>query len=565
MQGHTPIYDVRTDTPTLIDGADIYYTNDAFPNTGLELLTIHYYDRYDFDIVGGTTEDAYGITPTTKTMTLATGSKTRVLNTNQWITTVTYYDKKARPIYSYIRNDYLNTTEKIKNKVNFVGEVLETTTEHIKDGQASIITIEKFTYDHTGRLLKHTHQMAGQPEETLAENVYDELGQLIQKKTGNTSAAPLQTVDYSYNIRGWLTKINDVSNIGNDLFSFDIRYNNPTTGTPLYNGNISQTRWRTANADNSLKHYNYSYDALNRITQAIDNSGNYNLNSVSYDKNGNILSLNRQGRINEAASNFGIMDNLIYSYDIGNKLLRVEDIENDSFGFKDDAVATPDNNDDYTYDINGNMLSDTNKDITGITYNHLNLPTEIVFNNDQSQKISYFYSADGIKQQKVVNDGGVLTTTDYVGTYSYENGSLKFINHPEGYIEPDGAGGYDYVYQYKDHLGNIRLSYSDNSAVLTDNSFESTTEGWLGTAAVLSQENGRLRVEVTNQWAGAQQYADVAVGDSIYYELLLDKATTAKLSVMLIEHDNNYIKLKTTIIDSQCRWLYKRNIYRYPG
>ena len=55
----------------------------------------------------------------------------------------------------------------------------------------------------------------------------------------------------------------------------------------------------------------------------------------------------------------------------------------------------------------------------------------------------------------------MITTTDYIGSYIYENGSLKFIDHPEGYLEPDGAGGYDYVYQYKDHLGNIRLSYSD--------------------------------------------------------------------------------------------------------
>ncbi|MDY8137212.1 RHS repeat-associated core domain-containing protein, partial [Aquimarina sp. 2201CG5-10] len=34
-------------------------------------------------------------------------------------------------------------------------------------------------------------------------------------------------------------------------------------------------------------------------------------------------------------------------------------------------------------------------------------------------------------------------------------------NHPEGYIEPDG-NNYKYIYQYKDHLGNIRLSYADN-------------------------------------------------------------------------------------------------------
>ena len=61
----------------------------------------------------------------------------------------------------------------------------------------------------------------------------------------------------------------------------------------------------------------------------------------------------------------------------------------------------------------------------------------------------------------MVTDNTNITTTDYAGNYSYENGSLKFINHPEGYIEPDSAGEYAYVYQYKDHLGNIRLSYSD--------------------------------------------------------------------------------------------------------
>ncbi|MEM9686822.1 MAG: hypothetical protein AAF934_07855, partial [Bacteroidota bacterium] len=75
--------------------------------------------------------------------------------------------------------------------------------------------------------------------------------------------------------------------------------------------------------------------------------------------------------------------------------------------------------------------------------------TEITFNDDPNQKISYFYSADGTKQQKVVTDNAQITTTAYGGAYIYENSSLKFISQAEGYIEPDGAGGYDYVYQYK--------------------------------------------------------------------------------------------------------------------
>ncbi|WP_238857927.1 RHS repeat-associated core domain-containing protein [Poritiphilus flavus] len=39
---------------------------------------------------------------------------------------------------------------------------------------------------------------------------------------------------------------------------------------------------------------------------------------------------------------------------------------------------------------------------------------------------------------------------------------MQFFNHSEGYLEPDGSGGYDYIYQYKDHLGNIRLAYGDD-------------------------------------------------------------------------------------------------------
>ena len=48
------------------------------------------------------------------------------------------------------------------------------------------------------------------------------------------------------------------------------------------------------------------------------------------------------------------------------------------------------------------------------------------------------------------------------GNHVYENNTLPFFNHPEGYIESNGSGGYYYVYQYKDHLGNTRLSYSDS-------------------------------------------------------------------------------------------------------
>ncbi len=38
---------------------------------------------------------------------------------------------------------------------------------------------------------------------------------------------------------------------------------------------------------------------------------------------------------------------------------------------------------------------------------------------------------------------------------------MQFIPQPEGYITPDGSGGFDYVYQFRDHLNSVRLSYMD--------------------------------------------------------------------------------------------------------
>ncbi|NAS14138.1 RHS repeat domain-containing protein, partial [Poritiphilus flavus] len=326
------------------------------------------------------------------------------------------------------------------------------------------VTTDTFTYDALGRLLKQ-EQTLGSHTELLAHNTYDGLGQLVKKQVGNTAASPLQVVDYSYNVRGWLKQINDPSSMGSDLFAFGINYNDTQYGgASLYNGNIAETAWKTAN-DNTLRWYRYSYDALNRITGAIDNSTNmnYRLYGVTYDKNGNILTLNRRGQYNADATVLSHMDKLEYYYDSGNKLTRVKDSGHAVYGFKDSTA----DNQDYWYDANGNMVRDLNKGIgtssaDGITYNHLNLPIQIKFDNSDQKKIKYIYDATGVKLRKVVEQPSVSSvTTDYAGNYIYEKGNLQFFNHPEGYVEPDGSGGYDYVYQYKDHLDNIRLSYTD--------------------------------------------------------------------------------------------------------
>lgn len=624
------------------------YTNTAFPTniSYSDVYTINYYDQYVY-WTGDTTNPAtntYGTTLTSNTKGLATTAKVKILGvTDNWVTTITGYDERARPVYVYSKNDYLQTTDIVESKLDFTGRVLETTSTHKKTGKDDIITVDVFTYDHAGRLLSQTQKVNDQFTERVVKNNYDNLGQLESKLVGNGAAKGytdvtsgisitddlitkttangwneglatsgsiqgdgyleytvtqtnkyailglsdtnssshfnsvdfgiyiwssnrikvyengvdqnvvenyehgdrlkverignqiyykkndvtffissqtssgsligdssfysnglqiknihivdnskgLQNVDYTYNVRGWLTNINNDTNNDNDLFNFNLRYN-ISSGTPLYNGNISQIIWNTANADSGSKAYTFTYDALNRITygqsnDVIGNTSKYSLHSVFYDKNGNIENLYRNGHLNanpdaNNASHWGLMDNLIYTYDSGNKLLKVTDYANDNFGFVDGNK----NGNDYSYDINGNMIADANKDISNISYNHLNLPTHVSFGSLlPTGSIEYIYDASGIKLQKKVMDiGGATTITQYAGAAVYEkvipaipppiapDFALQFMQQPEGYIKQSNSS-FDHVYQYKDHLGNVRLTYSDSN---DDGFISSTTE-----------------------------------------------------------------------------------------
>ncbi len=446
-----------------IGGVTMQYNDGGYPKvTTAETLTINYYDDYGFDLAGITVPTTvFGHAVTNNTRSLGTGSKVRVLGTDDWITAVTWYDQKGRPIYVTSKNEYLNTTDVIESELDFAGRIQQTKTTHTKDSNAAIVTIDKFTYDHTGRITKQTQKINDQDEELIASNNYDVLGQLVSKKVGGivtlSSVEGLQTVDYSYNIRGWLRGINDVDNIGNDLFSFKISYNTPTHGaTPLYNSNVAEIEWKTVN-DNIQRWYAYEFDSQNRITSGISSDGKYDLAQLSYDKAGNITNLVRHGWQN--STTFTNMDILAYEYNDAHKLLKVTDSGNKIYGFKDGSNT----NNDYDYDANGNLILDHNKGITDINYNYFDLPTQIiVVNTEHNGNLQYTYDANGIKLRKVVTDNGNVITTEYNGNFVYENGSLKSITHSEGYAEPESDGTYTYIYNYKDNVGNIRLSYADS-------------------------------------------------------------------------------------------------------
>lgn len=66
----------------------------------------------------------------------------------------------------------------------------------------------------------------------------------------------------------------------------------------------------------------------------------------------------------------------------------------------------------------------------------------------------------GVKLRKEVSLEGNPVTEYMVGGFQYFNQKIKHFPHAEGYVDVI-EDTYNYVFHYTDHLGNIRLSYSD--------------------------------------------------------------------------------------------------------
>ncbi len=102
----------------------------------------------------------------------------------------------------------------------------------------------------------------------------------------------------------------------------------------------------------------------------------------------------------------------------------------------------------YTYDKNGNLIKDLNKNISNIGYNCLNLPDEVTIANGNS--IRYEYAADGTKLRTVHKTGAATLTTDYCSNAVYENGVLKMLLNEAGYVSFSDRKYHCYL---KDHQG----------------------------------------------------------------------------------------------------------------
>jgi RHS repeat-associated protein len=584
--------------------ANYYYPFNTEPGSNWELLTETHYDNYNnlpsglspslvssgytaaFDAPSSDYPEV--VEKSSSVIGMVTWTRVKVLGTaSQYLSSVTIYDKKGRAIQVQTVNQS-GQVDVITNQYSFSGQLLRSHYKHKNGSSAATEVATANSYDNLGRVTKVEKRLkndnvnggATSAWKTVLENEYDALGQLKKKKLGTkaNTTNELAKMEYEYNVRGWLLSVNKSYVTGSNsdqYFAMELGYDKSGslgTFTPQYNGNIGGTIWRSAGNEEKRK-YDFSYDAANRLAgadfnqytgSAFDKSAglDFSVSNLTYDANGNILSQNQKGW---KISGSTFIDQLTYNYISGtNKLLNVIDGSNEpgtklgdfrysasyttALGGTKTSPAT-----DYTYDANGNLKKDLNKDIgtsstDGISYNYLNLPSTITVTGKGT--IEYIYDASGNKLQKKstennasVNYSGtnyttnIISTTTYIGGFVYESKSysnstlntalgfsdeLKFLSHEEGRIRYEKAvttcpstplpNRFIYDYFVKDHLGNVRMVLTEQkenvcyiAASVEDGSYQTEDD-------IYDIQNGR-RIPVGDV-SGAASYSQF--GGKVY-------------------------------------------------
>lgn len=423
-------------------GSNIHgYTNRCYPTitSPNSVLSVTYYDDYDWmpanSACAFSADDRLDGTYTTAVMGQLTGSKSKVLGVdeNRWLTTAVYYDDRYRIIES-VAELYPGGVEVVSNKHDFTGNVIRTKVKQTIDSQRYEYN-KWFDYDTSGRLLAVRQKITGDTRNdtvTVASYTYDELGHTSTKRIHNNA----QTSSYAYRLGGVQTGMTSSS------FSYALGFDRPVAGqTARYDGKMSDMVWGNGTA--MTQGYRFTYDSKGQMTAALHaeldtnlwrGTASFNEDGITYDKNGNILTMHRSD------SDGNALHDLIYHYS-GNRLRSITQNGKES--------------DVYTYDADGNMTYDGLRGV-GIEYNVLNLPERIFAGNDE---IRYIYSSNGTKLATVAN--GSFTYYRSVMVYGRSSAAsgeeILYMLQPEGLATRNGSSEWTYKYFMKDHLNNTRV------------------------------------------------------------------------------------------------------------
>jgi RHS repeat-associated protein len=458
---------------TVSNSVAIGYTSVSEPQaTGtLTYYTLNFYDDYivpnlaPYAVPAAFTDAA----ASNRMRGLPTTSFIYILgSSSKYLCSSTFYDDFGRTEQQFNQH-YLNAAvsasnyDQTVNTYNFDNSLFNVTRNHytVASGATPALVLSNgYDYDQAGRLKRINKTIGGQTV-VLSKSDYNEIGQLAAKHLHSTNGTTfLQDINYSYNERGWLSKINNpASATATQAFGMQLYYgDDPTTSRKQYNGNIGTMKWRLRQATGNptvplAETFGYVYDVTSRLTSSAYSAtamvSMFN-ETIAYDKNGNIKTLTRNGNVSGAAA---AIDQLIYTYanaGLSNQLTSVADGAPNPGGL---ASGTT----NYTFDKNGNLLTDDQKALT-IVYNFLNLPVSVTKTADPNP-INFTYSADGTKLRKVSS----LGSRDYISGIEYNNGTMDFVTTEEG--RAIKSTNFIFEYYLKDHLGDTRVTVKDDGSI----------------------------------------------------------------------------------------------------
>ena len=608
-----------------------YFKSSAASNRQILTATSYLFEPHSFDLFFSA-DSYYGMSYQGLRTT-----KTTYITAAKQVVSSTFSDFRGNPVEEktngetkrtsgYYQNGQLaRQTDALGNSTKYEYRWLNKLTKTWIPFEDNHYSVTENTYDKRGNVIRVSQtvqeQTASSEKHSITENQYNALGLLTQVKLRSDFSDEVNVSKYFYNNAGIQTKMytglssedgdntylttqytydpwmrlvttTDSTGYNSGTITYDLNGNVLTTTDA--NGNVTTNtydalnRVLTSNAvhpTDSSKNVSktYTYDNMGRITRAVNNDIT---TTYQYDSLGRKYSESEykshdsvfRGYFYEGVSQYvreemtGQANMLLYSlkqYTYDDEM-RVSEVKESS----SDITA-------YTYDANGNKLTETmaNGVVSTYSYNQNNKVTGIV-NTSGDLTISeyeYTYYLDGSDACKKRTENGIMEVTSYeydglkrltqesvttgstTDTYTYEYDD--YGNRSE--MTATGSANFTTVYDYDDAQGNytallqkeIKTSadvtplpgqevtpeqtvytYDANGSQLTKTTSEGTETNTYNaanqlvgfsdsdtTASYAYNSNG-LRVEKivdgqrTNQvWDGSQQIVADVI-DSQYYE-----------------------------------------------
>lgn len=370
-------------------------TSNFSKGSNVSLEKAYYYDSYDF-LSGAFKDDFAPISPSQKggCNDLLVGSIIKTSN-GQFLFTVNSYDPKGNLINTSTKG-LKGYTSKVSNTYSLTNKLVTSDAElDVKYGELLKISLTN-EYSTRNNLLISKKLILSHGEGTESSSTLNYMYDATNRLSQIVRPEQYGNVSYSYDVHGWPVKIESNS------FKEELSYSDGV-GTPCYNGNISSLKWSNSNYSEK-RGYKFHYDRLNRLTEAnygegesLSNAGDNFKESVNYDLNGNITSLERHGKKQDGT--YGVIDKLNVSLN-GNQIVNISDAA-DKIVYEGalDFEPASDGISSCKYNDFGALISDTGRGITMIEYDNNKNPIRIQFSNGNVTK--YIYSAEGTKLRTI--------------------------------------------------------------------------------------------------------------------------------------------------------------------